>query len=123
MKLLIDMNLSPDWVKFLEDQGWDALHWSRIGDPGASDATIMAWARENGRVVFTHDLDFSALVAHSGQRGPSVLQMRTHAVLPGDIGLIVALVLRRHHEAIASGAIVTIDEAGSRVRILPIGRD
>jgi predicted nuclease of predicted toxin-antitoxin system len=31
MKILIDMNLSPDWV----DVGHDitAVHWSKVGDP------------------------------------------------------------------------------------------
>jgi len=44
MKLLIDMNLSPRWVKFLTDNGLDALHWSAMGKVAASDSEIMAWA-------------------------------------------------------------------------------
>jgi predicted nuclease of predicted toxin-antitoxin system len=31
MKLLIDMNLSPLWVQFLADSGFDSIHWSDIG--------------------------------------------------------------------------------------------
>ncbi len=58
MKLLIDMNLSPAWVEVFEQQGWQAFHWSTVGDPRATDKFIMGWARENGYVVFTHDLDF-----------------------------------------------------------------
>ena len=39
IKLVIDMNLSPDWVPVLNDHGWQAIHWSAIGDPRASDRT------------------------------------------------------------------------------------
>ena len=30
MKLLVDMNLSPDWVPLLAVQGWEARHWSTV---------------------------------------------------------------------------------------------
>ncbi|MCW5969277.1 MAG: DUF5615 family PIN-like protein [Blastocatellales bacterium] len=40
VKLLIDMNLSPDWVSVLERHGWSAIHWSEVGDPRATDRTI-----------------------------------------------------------------------------------
>lgn len=63
MKILIDMNLSPAWVGFLEAQGFVAVHWSDVGDPRAPDRALMSWAREHGHVVFTHDLDFSVLLA------------------------------------------------------------
>ena len=28
MNILIDMNLSPDWVRLLYTHGWSARHWS-----------------------------------------------------------------------------------------------
>ena len=61
MKILIDMNLSPDWVKVLKDAGWEIVHWSTV-DMRATDDVIMSWARENGHIVFTHDLDFGVLL-------------------------------------------------------------
>ena len=57
VKLLVDMKLSPDWVPLLVDHGWSAVHWSDLGDPGASDRAIMEWAVTHEYVVFTHDLD------------------------------------------------------------------
>jgi predicted nuclease of predicted toxin-antitoxin system len=27
MKLLVDMNLSPDWAPLLNSCGWEAVHW------------------------------------------------------------------------------------------------
>ena len=86
MKLLLDMNLSPTWVRFLEENGFEAVHWSTIGEPNATDAVVMARAREQGFVVITHDLDFSALLASTDAIGPSVIQLRTQDVLPDAIG-------------------------------------
>lgn len=45
MKLLIDMNLSPEWVEVFEQKGWNALHQSIVGNPRLTDSTIMDWAR------------------------------------------------------------------------------
>src|SRR5438094_5814921 len=104
MKLLLDMNLSPQWVTFLEASGFEAVHWSHIGDPKAKDAVIMQWARINDHVVFTNDLGFSALLAASGQDGPSVIQVRTQDLMPPAIGVIVTRVLRDHEEQLRTGA-------------------
>ena len=52
MKFLIDMNLSPRWVEVFMVAGLEATHWSAIGDPRATDRSIMEWARrEGGRVL------------------------------------------------------------------------
>jgi predicted nuclease of predicted toxin-antitoxin system len=122
VKLLLDMNLTPRWVGFLQSRGVEAVHWSSIGDPRAKDATIMAWARDHGYVLFTHDLDFSTLLAMTHAAGPSVLQVRTQDVLPEAIGDHVLQVLSTHGDPLEQGAVVTIDETTARVRILPIGR-
>ena len=120
MKLLLDMNLSPTWVRFLEENGFEAVHWSTIGEPTATDAVIMGWARGRGFVVITHDLDFSALLASTEAVGPSVVQVRSQDVLPDTIGADVVRVLRDHRAALAEGAIISIDELTSRVRVLPV---
>ena len=81
-KLLIDMNLSPEWAPALERYGWEAVHWSDVGDPRSSDKTIMDWAVAYQYVVFTHDLDFGIMLALTHDGGPSVLQLRAVNVLP-----------------------------------------
>jgi predicted nuclease of predicted toxin-antitoxin system len=43
MKILINMNLSPEWVSVLKDAGHEAVHWSHIGEPSASDSKILSW--------------------------------------------------------------------------------
>lgn len=122
MKLVIDMNLSPEWVQVLERDGWQAVHWSTVGDPRAIDPEIMGWARANDQVVFTHDLGFGTLLALTAAEGPSVIQVRTQDVTPEHLGPTVVAALRAHAPALEDGALVTVDEARSRVRILPIIR-
>jgi predicted nuclease of predicted toxin-antitoxin system len=63
VKILIDMNLSPDWVNVFVKYEIAAVHWSSVGDPRSSDRFIMEWASTNGYIVFTHDLDFGAILA------------------------------------------------------------
>ena len=120
MKILLDMNLPPTWVRFLEENGFEAVHWSTLGKPTATDAVIMGWARDRGFIVITHDLDFSALLASTEAVGPSVVQVRSQDVLPDTIGADVVRVLRDHRTALDEGAIISIDELISRVRVLPV---
>ena len=119
MKVLIDMNLSPDWVNILARYGIEGRHWLTVGDPRAPDHEIMRWANENGYVVFTHDLDFGAILAATQARGPSVLQIRSRNILPAHSEKIVVDVLLQYAEVFEGGALITINEVGPRVRVLP----
>ncbi len=47
IKILIDMNLPPIWVDVFDSEGWEAVHWSKIGDFGATDQVIMKWALDH----------------------------------------------------------------------------
>lgn len=120
MKLLIDMNLSPSWVLFFQQNGFNAVHWSTVGAANASDAEIMAYAEANQFVIFTHDLDFGALLAVRKARGPSVIQIRTQDVLPSAIGSVVLAALQSASVSLATGALVTIELQRHRIRVLPI---
>jgi len=120
MKILVDMNLSPSWVEFLNSRGYETYHWSTIGDFGASDRVILEWAKENGCVVFTHDLDFGALLAAGKGKGPSVIQARTQRVLPEAIGDMVVKIIEDYRNELEEGALLIIDRVRSRIRILPL---
>ena len=120
VQLLVDTNLSVEWIAELAQHGWSAVHWSTVGDPRAEDSAIMAWAIVNGYVVFTHDLDFGTILAHIHATGPSVLQVRGQNVLPEHLGPMVVAALRQHDAALAAGAIVVVEEKKSRVRVLPL---
>ena len=123
MKVLIDMNLSMKWVPVFEQYGWRAVHWRNIGEPHASDSTIMAWARENGYVVFTQDLDFGTLLATTYVQKPSVIQVRIQNTLPENLGPWLMGILQQHQASLESGALLTVTEDRTRVRILPFKSD
>lgn len=114
------MNLSPDWVTYLHGHGFDAVHWSSIGAGNAPDSEVMQWARDNACIVFTHDLDFGILLAHSKDSSPSIIQARTQDVSPDQLGPVIVTALQAHREALDRGALLTIDPSKSRIRILPI---
>ncbi|MBI5917718.1 MAG: DUF5615 family PIN-like protein [Bacteroidetes bacterium] len=120
MKVLIDMNLSPEWVSIFKNEGWEAVHWSAIGVQSAPDTILMRWANENGHIVFTHDLDFGAILAATRADSPSVFQVRTQDVMPEVIGQLVVATLRKFSQELNDGAIVTVNETKDKVRILPI---
>lgn len=49
----------------------------------------MTFARDNGYVVLTHDLDFGAILAATHGLKPSVVQIRSEDVSPEVIGKLV----------------------------------
>jgi predicted nuclease of predicted toxin-antitoxin system len=94
----------------------------KVGALDAPDSVIMEWARREGFVVLTSDLDFGALLHSTNGVGPSVIQfrgsdLRVRAIL-GDL----INVLDTFRDLLARGALVTV--AGKRVRIveLPVKR-
>lgn len=120
MRILVDMNLSPRWVTALETAGIEARHWSAVGAPGATDEDILSWTAANGFVLLTHDLDFGAILACSGANIPSVIQIRTEDLRPDFLAGRVASMLPQLAQALTDGALVTIEPARERVRILPL---
>jgi predicted nuclease of predicted toxin-antitoxin system len=120
VKIAIDMNLSPTWVEYLRTHGFSAVHWSDLGDPRAKDREIMAYAREHGFVVFTHDLDFGIILAVTHALGPSVIQVRTQDPLPEIVGGHVVSAIQLYRSLLERGALITIDPQKSRARVLPI---
>jgi predicted nuclease of predicted toxin-antitoxin system len=120
VNLLLDMNLSPVLARLLSSHGHDVVHWSEVGDSRATDVTILAWASEQGRVLVTHDLDFGAVLADTEALGPSVIQIRVQDLLAPETAGTIASTIEVASPAIRRGAIVTIHEDRSRIRILPL---
>lgn len=120
MKILLDMNLSPDLVKILANNSFDTVHWSQIGTANASDREIMTWAKNNDYVIVTHDLDFGTILAIYRETAPSVIQIRTQDLLAVDFSVLLINVLRRFTKELKRGALITVEPNRSKVRILPI---
>lgn len=73
-------------------------------------------------VVITNDLDFSAILAATSGQAPSVVQVRGQDLLSDAALSAVARALEAYHEEVDAGALLSIDEAGTRVRMLPLRR-
>ncbi len=121
MRFLIDMNLSPKWVTALERAGFEAEHWSAIGSATAGDPQIMAFAKEQGFVFLTNDLDFGSILAATGGVAPSVVQLRTEDCRVGVIGDLVIQSIKQAEDQLVAGALVTIETSKLRITSLPIG--
>ena len=71
MRLLVDANLSPRVARRLSAAGHDAVHVVEAGLALADDATILAAAETDDRVVVSSDTDFGALLARHNRTSPS----------------------------------------------------
>jgi predicted nuclease of predicted toxin-antitoxin system len=120
MKLLIDMNLSPRWVNFLNDQGIASTHWSTVGAINAPDQMSMSYAREHNYVVITLDLDFSVILSATQGEKPSVVQLRADNSSPDNIDSRVIAALKQMSTELNLGALTTIDANRTRLRVLPL---
>lgn len=120
IKILIDMNLSPEWIEAFESNELNAVHWSQVSNPREKDSAIMEYARKNKFVVFTHDLDFGSLLAATNEEGPSVIQVRTQDNLPDKLGDLVISAIKQYQNILEAGALIVIDEFKMRARILPL---
>ncbi len=120
LKILIDMNMSPAWINFFKSNKIESVHWSNVGNINEEDSEILNYTKENGYILFTNDLDFGALLAAGKLNLPSVIQIRAQDVLPGNIGDLVIASLRQYETLLKTGALISIDEAKQRARILPI---
>lgn len=116
------MNLSPRWASALNAGGIQASHWSELGAATASDATIMRFAVAHDWIVMTHDLDFGAIPAATQDQAPSVVQVRADNLDPDVIGERIVRALRQMRAELAQGALLSVDTARDRLRMLPLGR-
>lgn len=80
----------------------------------------MEWARVHSFVLFTHDLDFGTILAITHSDGPSVIQMRTHKVLPASSEDILIHLLHRFESQLEQGSLIVVDDAKARIRVLPL---
>lgn len=120
VKILLDMNISPRWVHFFKTNRIEAIHWLDCGAPDAQDCEIMAHAREHDYIVFTHDLDFSTLLATSKDSKPSVIQLRSNDISPEAAGNSILAAIRQMQTQLEAGALLTIDPKRARIRLLPL---
>jgi predicted nuclease of predicted toxin-antitoxin system len=120
MRLLIDVNLSPEWCKVLESHGHEVVYWSTVGANNAPDETILEYAATHNYVLFTNDLDFGTLLFHRKTKTPSVIQIRGGWLLPETAATYLLQALETCKTHLEHGALVVLTEDRLRVRVLPL---
>jgi len=119
-RLLIDQGLPRSTGALLALAGWDVAHVSEIGMSRADDAAILVRARAEQRVCITLDADFHALLATSGENGPSVVRVRKEGLRADGLAELLQAIWPKIEEALDHGAMVTITDRSIRIRRLPI---
>jgi predicted nuclease of predicted toxin-antitoxin system len=109
MQLLLDMNISPNWVLFFAENGIESVHWYTQGAATATDAQIIQHALRNKMIIVTHDLDFSAILAATSGSSPSVIQIRSTNLSQRVIGEKVLTAVKQFNSELAAGALLTIE--------------
>jgi predicted nuclease of predicted toxin-antitoxin system len=84
-----------------------------------SDVEVMRLAAAHNHIVLTADLDFGAILAATQRRRPSVIQIRADVLTPAAVGAAVLSAIRQMPEELAEGAIISLDAARARLRVLP----
>jgi predicted nuclease of predicted toxin-antitoxin system len=121
VRFLADMGISPHTVNFLQGLGYDAVHLHAQGLDRLQDPDILEKARDEGRVLLTHDLDFGELVAASGARLPSVVLFRLRNMRPDRVNHYLQSMISQYGDLLEQGAFISLTEGQTRVRTLPIG--
>lgn len=117
---LADLNVSPVTVRALGREGWDIIRVSEKLPPRTSDQDILAFARQEERVVISQDLDFSMLLALSGLDQPSLVTLRLSQADPEKVARRLLEIAPLLAEALPAGCAVTVEDEVVRVRKLPI---
>lgn len=114
------MGVSATVVHALRMAGHDAIHLEELGLRTLPDADIFRMARDQGRVVLTFDLDFTDIAVATQASFPSVIVFRLRFGRPARVLERLTVVLASAEAALEQGALVIVDEARIRIRLLPI---
>ena len=121
MILLLDQGLPRSTVQFLSALGVSCQHVGDLGMSHATDAAILAFAKQQDWIIVTLDADFHSILAVSGAAGPSVIRIRIEGFDGQQLAALLADVLQVASAELASGALVSVTAPNMvRIRSLPI---
>jgi predicted nuclease of predicted toxin-antitoxin system len=120
LKFLIDMPITPAAVARLEDHGHDAVHASNVGLSRAKDPEILSFARREGRIVVTADLDYPRLLAIQRADSPGVLLFRGGSYSDEQVLRLLERVLLQSKPADLERSVTVVDLTRVRRHRLPI---
>jgi len=119
MRFLADAGVSPDTIALLTRLGHDAIHVRAPEMHRAQDRELVDYARSEGRVIVTFDLDFGTSSPCVLDR-PSVILLRLSDERPAEVNGRLATVVAEQDTALEAGALILVEDVRYRVRKLPI---
>lgn len=122
MRLFLDQGLPRSAVFHLEEKGIASTHAGDLGLATATDEMILKYCRETDWIVVTLDADFHAHLAVSRAARPSVIRIRIEGLRGQELARLLAEVLRISEQDLEHGSMISVSEAGIRVRRIPLLR-
>ena len=120
MKFIADMGISPESVVFLQSEGHDAIHLLDQQLGRLPDVDIFEKARQESRIILTHDLDFADILAATQALLPSVVIFRLRNMKPQNVNQYLLAILNQHAADLIQGAVISVTEGLIRKRQLPL---
>ena len=121
MRFLADMCVDVRIVRWLLEQGHDAIHLREQGLHRMPNGQIFDKAIYEDRIVITFDLDFAEIASLTKGKKVSVILFRLRNTRSYQVIERLSIVLKESLNALQKGAIVVVEESRHRVRYLPVG--
>jgi len=118
MRLLLDMNISPAVAEALRADGHDVVHCRELGLEAMPDQAVLARAIADVRTLITFDLDFGDIAGSAFGGGSGILLLRLRSPRRPHILDRVRRAIAAAAGPLSKGAIVLVEDARIRVRML-----
>jgi predicted nuclease of predicted toxin-antitoxin system len=116
MNFIVDESTGMAVVQYLRDAGYDVLAVSEVL-PQADDATILATAVAENRILITNDKDFGDLVFRSGQSHHGIILLRLRDNSAGTRVRVLAALLNQYAARLPGNLTIATETS---VRIRPV---
>ena len=112
MRWLLDENLaSPGLTQFLRLRNEDV----RVAPSGMANSRLAALAKEDGRVLLTHDKGFANIVAYPPDQYAGIVRINIHPPRLELVTEALTKLLVQVDPTIFRGRLVTVDTGGFRL--------
>ena len=116
------MGVSVEVVRWLRSEGHDAIHLREQSLQRLADPQVFTKSIEEDWVLLTFDLDFGEIAALSKGKPGKVIVFRLRNTRAANVIARLSSVISDCRAELDSGAVVSVEDARYRVRLLPIGR-
>lgn len=116
LKIKLDENLSRHLKTTLRNIGIDAVMVTDEGLLSQLDPVIASAAREEGRMLFTLDLEFADLRKYPAGNHPGIVLFRPGSLGPLSVNRVVEKFARETDLVNLTGCVVVVESSRIRIR-------